>query len=313
MAARPGRDAGGGGRRTTRAGAKAARDDAAREAQARDRRTQAAIVPRLLSVRHTHPGWADTSRFPFSVPSIRAMDAIDLDAPVTCFVGENGSGKSTLLEALGIAAALPVAGGAARLADDPTLEEQRWLAKALTLTWALRTNRGFFLRAEDFFGWQQQQQRLRAGLLARLAEIDDELADASDHARTLAKGPLRASLYDMEERYGADPDAKSHGEAFLAFFQRRLVPQGLYLLDEPEAALSPQRQLALVALVLEAVAEGAQFVIATHSPILLAIPGARVWSFDDGAPAIVPWDETDHVRLTRDFLAAPARYLDRLR
>lgn len=313
MAARPGRDAGGSGRRTTRAGAKAARDDAARDARTKERRAQAPIVPRLLAVTHTHPRWADTSRFPFAVPSIRAMDTIDLDAPVTCFVGENGSGKSTLLEAVGIAAALPVAGGAARLADDPTLVEQRQLARAIRLTWAIRTTRGFFLRAEDFFAWQQQQQRLRGELLARLAEIDEELADASEHARTLARGPVHASLADMEARYGADPDAKSHGEAFLAFFQRRLVPQGLYLLDEPEAALSPQRQLALVALVLEAIAEGAQFVIATHSPILLAIPGARVWSFDDGAPTIVPWDETDHVRLTRDFLAAPARYLDRLR
>jgi predicted ATPase len=228
-------------------------------------------------------------------------------------VGENGSGKSTLLEALAIATGLPVAGGALRAADDPTLAEQARLARALSLAWSRRTTRGFFLRAEDFFGWQQAQQRLRAELEARLEAIDVELADASEHARALARGPLRASLEDMTTRYGTDPDARSHGEAFLAFFQRRLVPQGLYLLDEPEAALSPQRQLALVALILDAVDAGAQFVIATHAPILLAIPGARVWSFDDGAPTLVPWDETDHVRLTRDFLASPERILSRLR
>jgi predicted ATPase len=299
---------GAGGRKTTRAGARAARDAVAPTTPA-----PPLVSPRLRAVTHAHPRWADERRFPFSVPSIRAMATLDLDVPVTCFVGENGSGKSTLLEALAVATGLPVAGGAQRAADDPTLAEQALLARALVLDWSLRTTRGFFLRAEDFFGWQQAQQRLRVELAERLAAIDVELADASEHARALARGPLQASLTDMEARYGADPDARSHGEAFLAFFQRRLVPRGLYLLDEPEAALSPQRQLALVALVLEAVDAGAQFVIATHSPILLAIPGARVWSFDDGAPTIVPWDETDHVRLTRDFLASPERILSRLR
>ena len=113
--------------------------------------------------------------------------------------------------------------------------------------------------------------------------------------------------------YGADPDAKSHGEAFLNFFQQRLVPKGLYLMDEPEAALSPQRQLSLLALMFDLVAEGAQFIIATHAPMLLAFPGARIYSFDESPIAEVPWDRTDHVRLTREFLAEPERYLRNLR
>ena len=126
-------------------------------------------------------------------------------------------------------------------------------------------------------------------------------------------GPVKSSLEQMNRRYGADPDAKSHGEAFLNFFQERLVPRGLYLMDEPEAALSPQRQLTLLAMILDLVADGAQFIIATHSPLLLAVPGARIYSFDASPISVVSWDETDHVRLTRDFLAAPERYLRNLR
>ena len=117
----------------------------------------------------------------------------------------------------------------------------------------------------------------------------------------------------MERRYGADPDARSHGEAFLNFFQQRLVPRGLYLMDEPEAALSPQRQLALLALMFDLVADGAQFIVATHSPLLLAYPGARIYSFDSAPIEPIAWDETDHVRLTRDFLANPERFLRQLR
>ena len=299
----------------TRAGAKAAKAGKAREEKAAVQKASRAIAPRLLDVHVDQPddGAPLARAFPFTVPSIRAIGQLDLSASVTCFVGENGSGKSTLLEALAIKVGLPVAGAHQSAGDDPTLAAQRALADRMTLGWAVRMRRGFFLRAEDFFAWQLSVGRDRAALLARLDEIDAELADASPHARALAKGPLYASLSALEERYGADVDAQSHGEAFLGFFQRRIVPEGLYLLDEPEAALSPQRQLALVSLVLQAVSVGCQFVIATHAPILLGIPGARVLSFDEGgAPVEVAWDETDHVRLTRDFLAAPARYLDRL-
>jgi predicted ATPase len=143
--------------------------------------------------------------------------------------------------------------------------------------------------------------------------MEEEYADASEYARTLAMGPLRASLSDMAQRYGVDPDARSHGEQFLNFFQQRVVPEGLYLLDEPEAALSPQRQLALLAIMMESVAEGSQFIMATHSPIMLGYPGARILSFDDAPPTEVAWASLDHVRLTREFLADPARYLERLR
>ncbi len=269
--------------------------------------------PQLLRVSYALPRWASAERFPFSVPTIASMTTLDFDAPVTCFVGENGSGKSTLLEAIAIAASLPSAGAANRAQDDPTLAEQLWLSRALKLTWRTRNNRGFFLRAEDFFGFQNLLKRERLEFEQTLQRMEEEYADRSAHAKGLAMGPLKASMGEMERRYGADPDARSHGEAFLNFFQQRLVPKGLYLMDEPEAALSPQRQLALLAMMFDLVADGAQFIIATHSPMLLAFPGARIYSFDESPISEVAWTDTDHVRLTREFLADPERYLRNLR
>ncbi len=249
--------------------------------------------------------------FPFSVPVIAALEQLDLGAAVTFFVGENGSGKSTLLEAIALAAGLPVV-GAQDGTRDPSLQSQRALAASLSLGWRHRTHRGFFLRAEDFFGFQRRLARERVELNQRLKEIDLEYRDRSDLARGLAKGPIAGSLHEMERRYGADPDARSHGEAFLNLFSSRFVPESLVLLDEPEAALSPQNQLGLVALMLSMVGRGAQFVVATHSPIVLALPGARIFSFDHGRIEETAYQELEHVRLTRDFLNDPARFLRRL-
>ena len=262
----------------------------------------------LLRIRR-RPGAA--SEFPFSVPAIGHLHTLHLEAPVTFFVGENGSGKSTLLEAIALAAGLPAV-GSEDLARDRTLAAQGRLARALSLQWSRRTHRGFFLRAEDFFGFQRRLARERAELDARLGEIDATYRDRSDVARGLARGPVTASLADMERRYGRDPDARSHGEAFLVLFRSRFVPDGLYLLDEPEAPLSPQNQLGLVALLLDMEAQGAQFVIATHSPIVLSYPGAAILSFDGGRIQPAVYAELDHVRLTRDFLNDPARFLRHL-
>ena len=250
--------------------------------------------------------------FPFSVPAIRDLERVELSSSVTFLVGENGAGKSTLLEAIAAAARLPTV-GSDEVTDDATLQAQRRLARALRLVWRRgRAQRGFFLRAEDFFGFTRRLARQRAQLQQRLEEVQQEFADASPHTRSLAALPAAASLHEMEARYGADLDAMSHGQSFLQLFRARFVPHGLFLLDEPEAALSPTSQLALLAMLRDAVGEGGQFLIATHSPILLAHPGARILSFDQSPPAEVAWDETTHVRLTREFLAEPERYLRHL-
>jgi predicted ATPase len=249
--------------------------------------------------------------FPFSVPAIRSLGTVDLDAAVSLFVGENGTGKSTLLEALAVEANLPAV-GSGPLAQDPTLEAQRRLAHALRLIWKGRTHRGFFLRAEDFFGFQRSLMAKRAEHEAELRRLDEDLRDASPLARNLAMGVHRGSIDALTDRYGEDPDARSHGEAFLDLFRARLVPGGLYLLDEPEAALSPQSQLALIAMVHDAVADGGQFVIATHSPILMAIPDARIFTFDDGRIRRTEFSELESVTLVRDFLQAPQLFLRHL-
>jgi predicted ATPase len=268
-------------------------------------------VIHLRSVRRRRNPWDSEDRFPFSVPVIRSLDELALDAPVTFLVGENGSGKSTLLEAIAAAARLPTIGSSGA-DEDASLEAQRRLARALTLVWNRKAFRGFFLRAEDFFGFTRALAIQRAELLGRLDEIEAEYGDRSDYAKGLASGPVRASLAEMERRYGRDLDANSHGESFLKLFQSRFVPEGLYLLDEPEAPLSPQSQLALIAMIDDMLAQDAQFIIATHSPILLAFPGARIFSFDEVPVREVPYAELDHVRLTREFLNEPERYLRHL-
>jgi predicted ATPase len=254
---------------------------------------------------------ATSGAFPFNVPAIRSLNTLRLDTPVTFFVGQNGSGKSTLLEGISLAADLPTIGSVA-VANDSTLDAQRALAKALKLVWTRRVRRGFFLRAEDFFGFTKHLTRLRSELSGRVAELDDEYRDRSTYAKGLAQGPALGSLAELERRYGADLDANSHGESFLKLFESRFVPGGLFLMDEPEAALSPQSQLALMAMLYQMVASDGQFIIATHSPILLAYPEARIYSFDGGNVNEARYDDLEHVVLTREFLAAPERYLRHL-
>ncbi len=249
--------------------------------------------------------------FPFSVSALQGLDALDFGGPVCCFVGENGSGKSTLMEALAIATGLPTV-GTVSASRDRSLEAQGRLARCLKLVWNRRTHRGFFLRAEDFFGFARRLGEMRAEFQDELKEIDETYRDRSALARTLAKLPANRSVGEMESRYGEDLDANSHGESFLKLFQSRLVPGGLYLLDEPEAALSPQSQLAFLTMIKDSVDDGSQFLIATHSPILMAIPGATIYSFDQRPVGAMEFEDLEHVSLMRDFLAQPERFLRHL-
>jgi len=269
-------------------------------------------MPHLRSVELRTVAPENADRFPFSVPVIRSLPRLALSQTVTFLVGENGSGKSTLLEGIAAAANLPAVASLA-IDQDETLGAQRALGRALKLVWAggRRTYRGFFLRAEDFFGFTKQLSKMRADFLAELAAID-AYTDRSDYAKGLTKMPAAASLADMERRYGVNLDENSHGQSFLKLFRSRFVPGGLYLLDEPEAPLSPQSQLALIAMISDMIGDDAQFVIATHSPILLGFPGATIYSCDRVPIERVPFAELDHVVITREFLNAPERMLKAL-
>ncbi|HEX8720056.1 MAG TPA: AAA family ATPase [Pyrinomonadaceae bacterium] len=247
--------------------------------------------------------------FPFALPVVREFGEIEFRSPVTFLVGENGSGKSTVLEAIAAAAGSVVVGGE-DVRRDRTLGHARALAAQLRLAWAKRTHRGFFLRAEDFFNFTRRVNQTGAELEEMAEEFERD--GLKGYGLRLAQGVARGQRRALAARYGEDADARSHGESFLNLFQSRFVPGGLYLLDEPEAPLSPQRQLALLALLKGMTGQDSQFVVATHSPILMALPGADILSFDRAPVRRVRYDEVEHVSLTRDFLNNPEAFLRHL-
>jgi len=263
----------------------------------------------LDSIRPRAP-FPEGAGFPFTLPVVRDLGELRFTAPATFFVGENGSGKSTLLEA--IAAGLgAVAIGSAAIERDPSLAAARALGKALRFARKRHPKRKAFLRAEDVFGFTKRV----AEELGGLGEIEDHYRDTmrqGSYGQKLATGVARGQKGALARAYGDDPDAGSHGETFLRVMQERIRPGGLYLLDEPETPHSPQRQLALLALLKQRVAEDCQFVIVTHSPILMALPGAEILLFEGGTIRPVAWDAVEHVALTRAFLANPGRFLDKL-
>lgn len=265
----------------------------------------------LKSVRLEKPesGWRE--EYPFNVPVIRSMQSLEFMSPVTFLVGENGSGKSAFLESLACAVGA-ITAGSESVKTDKTLEPARSLAKCFRLSWSKRTHRGVFLRAEDFFGYVKGLAATRAEMEQDLANLDEAYQDRSAEALGWARLPYQTELGDMKHRYGRGLEAYSHGESFIEFAQSRLVPQGLYLMDEPEAALSPKKQLTFLALMKRAVDEGGQFIVATHSPILMAYPGATLLCFDGASIQLAGYDELEHVWLTRSFLNKPQQWLDTL-
>jgi predicted ATPase len=250
----------------------------------------------------------DTTTFPFTLPVVQSLSELTFSAPVTFFVGENGSGKSTFLEALACAVG-SITVGSESVKTDPSLTAVRKFADQLKLSWQKRTHKGFFMRAEDFFGYAKRLSQMQQEFVEDLKTVDEEYEGRSKMATDLAKMPYANELHAMKQRYGDGLDTYSHGESFLTLFQSRFVPNGLYLLDEPEAPLSPLRQLAFLSALKEMVAQNAQFVIATHSPIIMAYPDATILNFDSAPIQPINYDEVEHVHLTKAFLNNPDAYL----
>lgn len=212
------------------------------------------------------------------IDAIREVEQIPLTNPVTFFVGENGSGKSTLLEAVAVAYGFNPEGGT-RNYNFSTYDSHSELCDAVRLTRGVRrAGWGYFLRAESFYN---------------VATKEDEYS----------RGPGGIPQHYHE---------KSHGESFLQLVQNSFRPGGFYLLDEPEAALSPQRQLTLLMEINRCAAGGAQFIIATHSPILLALPGAQILSFDDGPIYPCEYEDTDSYQVMSAFINHREQLLQRL-
>ncbi len=253
----------------------------------------------------------ENSDFPFSLELVRSLRELVFESPVTFFVGENGSGKSTVMEALACAIG-SITVGTESVKTDDSLAAVRKLSGYFQLAWSKRTHRGFFLRAEDFFGYVKNQRKTREELRADMVKIEAEALKRSQFAANQARSPFARELSSLEQSYGDGLDTLSHGESYLTLFQSRFVPGGLYLLDEPEAALSPTRQLSFIAALKQMVEKDSQFIIATHSPIILAFPGASILSFDGNRLHQVNYEELEHVNLTREFLQNPEAFLRHL-
>lgn len=216
--------------------------------------------------------------YPFSIPAINQLDELRFRSPVTFFIGENGTGKSTLLEAIAVSAGFNAEGGSRNFrfstrATHSNLHEYLQLVRS-----GIRPRDGYFLRAESFYN----------------------VASAAED-------------YGVTAFYGGDSlHAQSHGESFMALVLNRLKGKGLYFFDEPESALSPTRQLSLMVAMQGLVDRGSQFVIATHSPILLGYPGSEILQFGNGRITAVAYKDTEHYVVTRAFLETPERMLREL-
>lgn len=237
-----------------------------------------AIKPYLQEVSIRPDAQIDYERYPYAIPAVREMGHLEFHPDVTFFVGENGAGKSTLLEAIAVALGFGKEGGTKNV-QLQTTESVSPLHQVLRLVRGFRKPKdGYFLRAESFFN----------------------VATYMDEVQYL-KGYGDISLH-----------ARSHGEAFMALLLHKFRGKGLYLLDEPEAALSPNRQLAALRAIHQLVQDESQFIIATHSPILLAYPHARILQFDGAGITEIAYQDTEHYAVTRDFLNHYPRRLAQL-
>jgi len=265
----------------------------------------------LRKITLLHKEKSAKEEYPFSIPSIQSMTELDLTKRVTFFVGENGSGKSTLLE--GIAAAvgsITVAGES--IEEGISFEAARKLSKFVKLSWRVRTKRGLFLKAEDFINYIKNIEAIKTEAQLRLEEIEEEYKDKSILAKQSARKPYLSTLGEVERLYDKGLQSKSHGEGYFDLFRSRFIPNGLYILDEPETPLSPMRQLGFISMLKDMVNEGAQFIIVTHSPILMAYPEATIINFDQVPIKEVNFNDLEHVNLTRSFLNNPEQYLRHL-
>ena len=246
--------------------------------------------------------------FPFNIPAVKFARQIDLNERITIFAGDNGSGKSTLLETIAFYLNIPLIGG--HITSLVGFEAARLLKPYLEIEWRRQTSKGFFFRAEDFSDFVNAVERGRDKINESLRELRGEVDDAVIERMNQS---MNYSLYNVRKEYGEDMQAFSHGEAYLKILQTRVRDKGIFILDEPEAALSPASQLVLIAFVLEVLkGRNAQFIIATHSPILMGIPFATLYEIQEDGMKPVDFKETDHYKITKAFLDDPQNCLRHL-
>jgi predicted ATPase len=238
------------------------------------------MLKKIALLRERVEDWA---AYPFSIPTIASLPEISFHSRIAFFAGENGTGKSTLLEAIAAHYGFGPEGGNRSIRNDSTEHNHSTdaLVRALRLSFDKRTGAGFFLRAESFFN---------------TATHIDRLDDPIEHD---GFGPPILPSYG-----GQSLHTRSHGETFFTLLEHKFQRNGLFLLDEPEAALSPQRQLSFLILIHDTLRryKDAQFLISTHSPVLLGYPGAQIFSFDDGHLHEIDYEDTAPLQIVRRFV-----------
>lgn len=241
----------------------------------------------------------ETDGFPFNLAFLTSQENFEIPARITIVIGDNGCGKSTLLESLAYSIGLPTI-ATNDIRGDETLGGGQLLNPFLRIRWTKPTRNGLFFRAEDLQRLVSRLDFIKKELDEAVAELETEL---SEEAMKAPKAMLLDEKRAIEERYGPDLNAFSHGEAFLKVFENRLRQPGVYILDEPEASLSPTRQLALMQLIIDrADNRGFQFIIATHSPLVMGLPGAEILQIAEGKIEPIELEETEHYRITKQFL-----------
>jgi predicted ATPase len=248
--------------------------------------------------------------FPFDIPAVQFAKDISLNNAVTIFVGDNGCGKSTLLESIAYKLNFPLIGGGIKHHERAGFEASESIEPFLEINWKRETYKGFFFRAEDFSDFvnsvENENKKIALDLIDLKGQVDDSIIERMSES-------MNFNLREMRKNYGENMQAFSHGEAFLKILQTRVGDKGVFLLDEPEAALSPLKQLSLISLIMDIVKKkNAQFIIATHSPILMGIPGATIYEIQEDSMKNVGYTETDHYRITKTFLDNPDHYLRHL-
>jgi len=242
------------------------------------------VLKKLTLLRERVKDW---ETYPFSVPAIRGLNELPLRSRISFFAGENGTGKSTLLEAIAAHYGFGREGGNRNFRNDSTESNHSIdpLVKALRLSFDQKTGAGFFLRAESFFNTASHIDDLEPG-----------------------GGPI------INSYGGRSLHARSHGETFFTLLDLKFRRNGLFLLDEPEAALSPQRQLSFLVLIHDVLREfkDAQFIISTHSPVLLAYPKAQILSFDDSQIHEIDYEQTGSFQVAHRFLNHREEFLEEL-
>lgn len=255
-----------------------------------------------------HINCQKTNPFPFSVPAIKYAKNIDLSNPVTFFIGDNGTGKSTLIESIAFRLQLPHMDGATY--NKKTFDGAIKLAQYLELDFDIDLPIGFFFRAEDFGDYLNSVNRNDQALHARLSSLDGEVPE---HIIQQMKDNANYQLYHMRKNYGQELNSFSHGEAYLKIIQEKVKSKGIFILDEPEAALSPAKQLSLIYHINAHIKNHvSQFIIATHSPILMAMPNAAIYEINENGMQRTKLEDTEHYSITKSFLNNPEQFLRHL-